>query len=148
MPYLARRRIPWWMSDDRYLRRQRAWPRGWREEETENGDGQQRWAPVTDLIDRGDHLLARVELPGVPQEKIDLSLEEGILTIKGEREEEEEEGEWLCCERPSGAFYRAIQLPGEVDADAVGATYKNGVLTIVLPKTPEAQTRHIAVTAS
>ena len=148
MQQQLRRRGPWWLTEDAWnelegnLQRRGAWPRGWRQRSEER-----TWAPVTDMYDRGDKILVKVELPGVPEEAIDISLEQGILTIRGERPEEEEVADesWFCCERPRGNFYRAIQVPAEVDVTEVTANYKDGMLTITLPKQEEEQTRKIAV---
>lgn len=142
-----RRRGPWWLTEEGWneleegMQRRGAWPRGWRQR-----DEERTWAPVTDMYDKGDKILVKVELPGVPQEAIDISLEQGVLTIRGEREQEEVSDEgWYCCERRGGKFYRAIQVPAEIDVADVGADYKDGVLTITLPKREEEQTRKIAV---
>ena len=149
MRHQLRRRGPWWLSAetwnelDENVRRRAAWPRGWSQQNEER-----TWAPSTDMYDRGEKILVKVELPGVPEEAIEISLEQGILTIRGEREEEEEiaDESWFCCERPRGKFYRAIQIPAEVDVAAVTADYKDGVLAVTLPKHQEEQTRKIAVT--
>ncbi len=142
-------RRPWWLEAEEpfsawegRLARQTGWPRGW-SGQTRAGD----WTPALDMFDTGDRLVLRVELPGVLLEDIDITLEKGILTIRGQRpaDEEEEGKEWLCCERPSGSFYRAIQLPGETDPDQVTAEHKDGILTIFLPKRAEKQPQKIAV---
>jgi len=150
MRYQMRRRGPWWLTEDAWkdleenMQRRGAWPRGWSQQSEER-----TWAPVADMYDKGDKILVKVELPGVPEEAIEVSLEQGILTIRGERETEEEVADesWFCCERPRGKFYRAIQVPAEVDVASVGADYRDGVLTITLPKQEEEKTRKIAVTS-
>jgi len=124
-----------------YLRQMR-WPRGWGQRSQRN-----EWTPVVDMFDKGDHLVVRAELPGVPEEDIDLTLEKGILTIKGERKPDPDINgdEWLCCERASGVFYRAIQMPAEIDSERVTADYKYGVLTINLPKLPKEQPKKVSI---
>ena len=144
MNTLGRRR-PWWATEEeaeqmdeweRALRQRFGWPRGWGQRQQA-----QEWTPAIDLYNKGDMLLLRAELPGVSQDRIDITLHQGILTIRGERKPDKDvEGdEQLCCERSVGSFYRAIQLPAEVDSDKIAAEYKDGVLTITLPKQPKAQ---------
>jgi HSP20 family protein len=126
-------------------RRGTGWPRGWGYYPLQQN---RDWTPAMDMFDKGEKLVLQAELPGVPRENIDITLEKGILTIRGERQAEEtNEGEWLCCERPSGTFYRAIQLPAEVDVEAVSAEHKDGVLTVTLPKQAESQPQKVAVKA-
>jgi len=105
------------------------------------------WTPKLDMFDRGDRVIIKAELPGVNKEDIDLSVAGGILTIKGERkaEEEVEDEDYYCCERYRGSFYRAIQLPADVDTDKIEANYENGVLEINLPKVPEVTPKKISV---
>lgn len=123
-----------------------AWPRGWGRQRTAGRE----WTPALDMFDKGDRLLLRVELPGVPQEAIDVTLHQGVLTIRGERQPDEETqaDEWLCCERAYGNFYRAVQLPAEVDGSKISAEYQNGVLTLTLPKQEKRQPHKIQVKGS
>jgi HSP20 family protein len=84
----------------------------------------------------------KAELPGVEEKDLDLQLAEGMLTIKGEKKQEREEGEkgkgYYMMERSYGSFFRRIPLPTEVQEDKVEARFKNGVLMVSLPKSPEA----------
>jgi HSP20 family protein len=130
---------------ERALRQRFGWARGWSRQRTQA----QEWTPVMDMFDKGDRLLLRAELPGVSQDQIDVFLNQGILTIQGERKPEAGESgdEWLCCERPYGKFYRAVQLPSAVDADAISAEYRDGVLTVTLPKRTRTQPQKISVRA-
>ena len=93
-----------------------------------------------------------VELPGIDQKDVDVSLTDSALTIKGEKKSEQEESKkgYHLLERSYGSFYRSIPLPSGVDADKAAAQFKNGVLTVTLPKTEEAlsRVRKIEVKAS
>lgn len=120
-----------------------SWPLGW----SHKAPSTATWTPAVDMFDKGDQIVVRIDLPGVPREAIDISLEKDILTVRGERPTEEEiKGDaWLCCERSMGAFYRAIQLPAEVANDQVTAEQTDGVLTIVAPKVVRSQAQKITV---
>lgn len=110
---------------------------------------QAAWAPALDMLDRKDELVLKADLPGLEQKDIEVSVEEGILTIRGERKEEKEvkEEEYYRCERWAGAFARSLALPPGLDADKIKATFKNGVLEVHLPKTKEAKGKKIAIMA-
>jgi HSP20 family protein len=99
------------------------------------------WSPTLDVSEDKDAVTVKAELPGVEQKDIAVSLQEGMLTIKGEKraEKEEKDKRYHRVERSYGAFYRSIQLPSAVDAGKVAATFKDGVVTITLPKSPEAK---------
>lgn len=105
-------------------------------------------APRMDWLDDEQEIRIRAEMPGLEENDISVSLEDGVLTIEGERSEEREEGEVARhVETWRGTYRRAIALPEEVDEDAVRADYRNGILTVTLPKrAPEART--IPVSAS
>ena len=122
--------------------------------ETPLGDGGNQseffgWAPSVDLYEDRDHLVVKAELPGMKKEEIEISLHEGSLIISGERKAETEEGdgESSRSERFFGRFQRALELPTPVDANHVTATYKDGILTVKLPKTEESKPRQISVSA-
>lgn len=105
------------------------------------------WAPALDVHEEKDALVVVAELPGMKKEEIDISLHKGLLTISGERKEEASEGEgrFHRNERFYGKFSRTISLPVDVDANAVTATYKDGLLTVRLPKSEEAKPKQITV---
>jgi HSP20 family protein len=105
------------------------------------------WVPPVDLYENKDNLTVKCELPGLKKEDIGISLHEGFLTISGERkhEEKKQEGEVYRTERYEGRFSRSLALPSKVNADAINATYKDGVLTVVLPKAEEAKPKQIQV---
>ncbi len=111
----------------------------------------EKWLPAMDVQDTEKELVIKAELPGVQEKDIDVSVENSVLTVKGEkRSEKEEKGkDFYRKECSCGSFLRSVQLPCEVDRDKVEATLKNGVLNIRLPKTVEAQkqARKIAVKA-
>lgn len=105
------------------------------------------WSPAVDLYEDKDNLTVRIEVPGMTKESIDISLHEGVLTVSGERKEVErpEASEAYRSERFYGRFQRTIELPKPVESDRVAANYKDGILTITLPKTAEAKPRQIEV---
>ena len=108
------------------------------------------WEPKLDVAETKDSVTVKAELPGVEQKDIAVSLQEGVLTIKGEKETEKEENDkqYHRVERSHGAFYRAIRLPVAVEAGKVTATFKDGVVTITLPKAPQAKGTAIPVKAA
>ena len=108
------------------------------------------WSPTLDMLDDKDNFLVMVELPGMKKEEIDIALHDGVLTISGERKAEYEckEGETFRSERYFGKFQRSVTLPVAVNAGKVKASYKDGILTIALPKAEEAKPKHIAVSVS
>lgn len=105
------------------------------------------WAPALDVQEDKDKFTIRVELPGLKREDIDVSLQDDALVISGERQSEKvEEGvEIHRQERFYGKFQRALTLPEPVAADAVKADYKDGVLTVTLPKREEAKPKQIDI---
>ena len=108
------------------------------------------WSPPLDVYDDKENFVVTCELPGMKKEQIDISLHDGMLTISGERKHEHEnaEGEAFRSERYFGRFQRSVTLPALVDASKVKASYKDGVLTIELPKAEEAKPKHIDVSVS
>ena len=116
-------------------RRQAAWPA----------------VPAVDVTEKENAYEITAELPGMDDKNVELKLANGVLTIKGEKTEEKEEKkkDYHLSERRYGSFERAFQVPDGVDADKIEASFKKGVLTITLPKTPQAQAKQkkIAVKA-
>ena len=108
------------------------------------------WAPAVDLYENKDNLVVTAELPGMKKEDIDISLHADALTIAGERKEEKKYGEdeTQRAERFYGRFQRTISLPKQVDVNAIKANYKDGILTVTLPKAPEAKPRQIEVSSN
>jgi HSP20 family protein len=104
------------------------------------------WSPALDLYQNNDNVIARVELPGMRKEDIEISLHDGMLTIKGERKSETPEGDKAeRTERYVGKFRRSISVPTLVNANKVTANYRDGILTITLPKAEEAKPKQIKV---
>jgi HSP20 family protein len=104
------------------------------------------WSPALDLYQSNDNVVAVVELPGMRKEDIDISLHDGTLTISGERKRESANGEKAeRTERYIGRFRRSIALPTRVDANKVSATYRDGILTVTLPKAEEVKPKQIQV---
>lgn len=109
----------------------------------------QAWAPRVDIREEKDVVLLSAELPGVAKEDVKVELENGVLTISGEKKSEREETEngIYRSERVYGSFKRSFHVPDTVDAEKIEAEYVNGVLKITLPKRPEAAPRLINVKA-
>jgi HSP20 family protein len=104
------------------------------------------WSPALDLYQNTDSVVAVVELPGMRKEDIEISLHDATLTISGERKREssnDEKAERTECY--IGKFRRSITLPTRVDANKVSATYRDGILTVTLPKAEEAKPKQIPV---
>ena len=105
------------------------------------------WVPPVDIYQSGDHeLVLKAELPEMAREDIDITVENGVLTIKGQKRlGDVKEEQFHHVERRYGAFSRSFSLPPTVDTGKVGAEYKNGVLTVRLPLREEAKPRSIKV---
>jgi len=105
------------------------------------------WLPALDAHEDKENFTVQVEVPGFKREDIQVSLQDGVLTISGERKEEKvsKETEIHRQERYYGKFTRALSLPTAVAADKVKAAYKDGILTVTLPKAEEAKPRQIDV---
>ncbi|MGO8675755.1 MAG: Hsp20/alpha crystallin family protein [Limisphaerales bacterium] len=108
------------------------------------------WTPAMDLCEDKDNLYLKAELPGMKREDIEVSLHEGTLSISGERKSQSnyEDAEVHRSERFFGRFQRTVSLPAPVSPDKVKAQYKDGVLTVTLPKTEEAKPKQIDVRVS
>ena len=113
--------------------------------------GETGWGgvPAVDVAEKEKEYEVTAELPGMDESNIDVKFADGMLTIKGEKKEEKEEKkkDYYLSERRYGSFQRSFQVPEGVDADKIEANFKNGVLTVKLPKTPEAlkQEKKIAI---
>ena len=113
------------------------------------------WLPAVNVEEAADELLLTAELPGMREEDINVDIENNILTIRGEKREAREETEetaeghrYHVRERRHGSFHRAFTLPWSVEADAIRADFEGGVLTVRLPKAPEARSRSIEIAAN
>jgi HSP20 family protein len=105
------------------------------------------WVPSINIADSDGNVRVEAELPGMKPEDIDVNVSGDLLTLKGERKEEREEGEegYTYREIRQGSFQRAVRLPAEVRADKADARFENGVLTVRLPKAEEAKAKQIEI---
>ena len=105
------------------------------------------WLPNLDISEDKNNFIVKVDLPGLKQEDIDISVSGNILTIKGERKKEEESKDknYYRRERFYGIFSRSISLPNYVDTNKIEASYKDGVLEVLIPKTEVAKPKQIKV---
>ena len=108
------------------------------------------WTPAVDLFEDKDNVTVKAELPGMKKEDVEVTLHDGTLSISGERRSEKkvEEADVFRSERYFGRFQRTISLPSAVAPDEVKADYKDGILTVTLPKTEEAKPKQISVNVS
>ncbi len=107
------------------------------------------WAPAVDIKEEADKFVIHADIPGVKPENIEVSMEAGVLTVKGEKETEtktENEG-YKRIERTSGSFYRRFSLPDSADGEAINAKCKLGVLEIIIPKREAIKPKRINVTS-
>lgn len=105
------------------------------------------WAPPVDIFERQDQLIIRAEVPGVRKEDMDVRIENGVLTLHGERRQETDVKEENAhrLERLYGAFTRSFSLPTTVDAAKVAATYKDGILEVSVPKAETAKPKRVEI---
>ena len=105
--------------------------------------------PVVDVSEEKDRYVLEAELPGMSQKDVDVHVEDNTLTIKSAKQEEEERNEegYLVRERRSRSFSRSFVLPKDVDRDKVEASFRNGLLTLSMPKTAESKARQIKIKA-
>jgi HSP20 family protein len=110
---------------------------------------EEAWLPLVDVSETGDKIAVKAEIPGMEAKDIEISMVGDTLTLKGEKkaEREEKEENYHMVERSYGSFSRTMKLPATVDPDGVEATYKNGVLTVVLPKKEEVKPKAIEIKA-
>ena len=115
-------------------------------------DGSWGTAPAVDIVEKDKTYEITAELPGMDDKNVEIKFADGMLTIKGEKQEEKEERkkDYYLHERNYGSFQRMFRVPEGVDADKIAASFKKGVLTVTLPKSPEAQKKEktIAITSA
>ena len=135
-------------AQDEMLRmaRGRGW---WPGQQYDSGTSPAAWAPAADISERKDAYLVAVELPGVDAGQVEITIEDGLLTIQGERRFAHDSAEEKVhrAERCYGAFRRSITLPSHIEADKAEASVQDGVLQILVPKAPDVQAKHIQVRA-
>ena len=125
-----------------------AFSSGWNGEQTNRV-----WVPALDVTERQDAYIVHVDLPGVEESQLELSFEQNVLTIRGTKNasfDSSKDGELrvYVAERVTGAFERSIRLPEFVDGDRIAADYRNGLLTITIPKAQAARPRKIEIKAT
>lgn len=108
-----------------------------------------QWAPAVDIKEESDRFVLHADIPGVKPEEIDINMEDGVLTIKGEKESEtkSEKDGYKRVERSCGSFYRRFSLPDTADAEAIVAKSKHGVLEVVIPKRESVKPKKISVSS-
>ncbi len=108
-----------------------------------------RWVPPMDLVEADDHFVLKADLPGLGEGDVSIEVQDGNLTISGERKAEHEAHErgWYRIERPFGGFNRSLTLPDGVDADGISAEFDRGVLEVRIPKPEERKPRRVAISS-
>src|ERR1700720_3753467 len=108
------------------------------------------WAPAVDIYETPNELVVKADLPDVNEKDIDIRVENNLLTVRGERKFEKNvaEDNYLRVERTYGSFSRSFSLPNTVNSEAIHAEYKNGVLTVNLPKREESKPRQVKVSVN
>ena len=116
----------------------------------DEGIGRGAWAPSVDIYENKDQIVLEAELPGMKQDEFDLSIENNVITLRGERkfEKADETDNYHRVERSYGSFTRSFTLPQTVSAEGATAEYNNGVLRVTLPKREETKARRIQVTGT
>ena len=111
------------------------------------GEDGTEWFPSLDVSETKNELVVKAEIPGMDSKDIDISLSDGMLTIRGEKKQEKEEKEenYHFIERSYGTFSRSVSLPRDLKHDKISASYKDGVLRVVLPKSEEAKKKEIKI---
>ena len=107
-----------------------------------------RWLPAMDLVETDDHFVLRADLPGLAEGDVSIEVEDNVLTVSGERKAEHEDKRegYVRVERSYGSFRRSLTLPEGVEAEAVSASFENGVLEIRIPKPEQRKPRKVAIT--
>lgn len=108
------------------------------------------WSPSMDIYETEEKIIVNAELPGVDKESITLEVKDGVLAIRGERkfEKDVKEENYHLMEREYGTFARSFSLPATIDQDKVSASYRDGILEIILPKKDEVKPKHIKIEVS
>src|SRR5256714_12737218 len=116
----------------------------------EEGIARGAWSPSVDIYENKEQIVLEAELPGMKREDFELSVENNVITLRGERqfEKKEDSDNYHRVERSYGSFTRSFTLPQTVSAEGATAEYKNGVLRVTLPKREETKARPIQVTGS
>ncbi|TCV97451.1 heat shock protein Hsp20 [Luteibacter rhizovicinus] len=120
------------------------------EEKAPASTANSQWVPRVDIREEAQRFLILADIPGVDPSDIEIQMDKGVLTIKGERKvaTEADAGKYSRAERAHGQFHRRFALPDSADADGITATGKHGVLEIVIPKKAETTPRRISINAA
>ena len=139
---------PWSIVDLMQRDMDRCTPRGLAR--ARSNDSACRWAPAVDIVEEKERFVLRADLPGVERDDINVTMEDGVLTIEGERraESRDEIDGVQRFERVTGRFLRRFALPETADAEGITASSANGILEVVIGKLPEVQPRRINVEAA
>lgn len=115
----------------------------------DEGIGRGAWSPNVDIYENKDQIVLEAELPGMSREDFDLTVENNVITLRGERhfEKKDEADNYHRVERAYGTFIRSFTLPQSVSSEAATAEYQNGVLRVTLPKREETKARKIEIAA-
>jgi HSP20 family protein len=113
-------------------------------------DQSRRWVPPVDLVEAEDHFVLKADLPGLTEQDVSIEVQDGTLTISGERKDEQESRErgWYRIERSFGSFSRSLTLPDGVDPDGITARFENGVLEVSIPKPEERKPRRVEISTN
>jgi HSP20 family protein len=105
------------------------------------------WSPIVDISEDKENMIIKSEMPGMSKDDVKISIQDNVLTLKGEKKQEKEEKDknYHRIERNYGSFCRSFQLPTSVKSDKVKASYKDGVLSVTLPKTEDVKPKEIPI---
>lgn len=108
------------------------------------------WSPAVDIYETPNELVLKADLPDIDEKDLDVRIESNMLTVRGERKFEQsiKEDNYLRVERAYGSFSRSFSLPNTVNAEAIQAQYRNGVLTVTMPKRAESKPKQVKVSVS
>lgn len=137
---------PWSMLNQLHNQLNRAFDREF-DEASASSAATADWIPPADVEEYKDRFVLKLDVPGVDVSAVDITLDQGVLSVSGERQRtaQAKEVERSRCERPHGRFHRRFTLPDTVDAAAVHAAGRNGIIEVTIPKQPKAQPRRIEV---
>ena len=110
--------------------------------------GEERaYVPAFDISENDNEYVVKAELPGIDAKGLDIQFTNGLLTVKGEKKQEEEDKgkDYHCVERRYGSFQRSFRIPDHIHTDKIDASYKDGILTLTLPKDESSKTKKIEV---
>ena len=113
----------------------------------ENAFALTAWSPAVDITEHQNEYLVKMELPGVSKDDVKISIQDNVLTVHGEKKQEKEskDAQYHRMERSWGSFDRSFTLPSSVKADGIDAVYKDGILSVTLPKAEDARRKQIEV---